>query len=102
MQRDVLRNRELQHEATALPVLGDVAEARVVVAEGVDVRDVRAVEPHAARRDRPQAAERVDQLGLAVAVDAGDADDLAGPHLERDVAHLLDPTVVERLQVPRP
>ena len=98
VQRDVLGDRELEHEAAPLPVLRNVAEARVVVAERVDVREVVAFEAHGARRDRPQAAERVDQLGLAVAVDAGDADDLAGPHLERDVAHLLDPAVVERVQ----
>ena len=92
--------RELEHEAAALPVLGDVPEP------GVE---------HLARRSAcstslpataivpgsrvPQAGDRVDQLGLAVAVDAGDADDLAGAHLERDAAHLLDAAVVEHVQV---
>ncbi len=32
-----------------------------------------------------QAAEHVGELGLAVALDAGDADDLAGVHVERQV-----------------
>ena len=38
------------------------------------------------RRSR-RPGERLDQLRLAVAVDAGDADDLARPHLERHAAH---------------
>ena len=37
-----------------------------------------------------QPGDRVDQLGLPVAVDAGDADDLAAAHVERHAAHLLD------------
>ena len=45
-----------------------------------------------------QPGHRVDQLGLAVPVDAGDPDDLPGAHLERDAAHLLDPAVVEDAQ----
>ena len=35
--------------------------------------------------DGPQADQRLAQLGLAVALNAGDAEDLAGPHLERQV-----------------
>ena len=46
-----------------------------------------------------QAGDRVDQLGLAVAVDAGDADDLARAHVERDAAHRLEPAVVEDVEV---
>ena len=38
-----------------------------------------------AARRRPLAGERVEQFALAVAGDAGDADDLAAAHLERDV-----------------
>ena len=41
-----------------------------------------------------EAGDRLDQLRLSVAVDAGDADDLAGAHLERDAAHLLEPALV--------
>ena len=39
------------------------------------------------RRRFNQSGERFDQLGLAVAFDAGDADDLAGAHLEGNVVH---------------
>ena len=49
-----------------------------------------------------QARDRVDQLALPVAVDAGDADDLARADVERDAAHLLDPAVVDARAGPRP
>ena len=42
----------------------------------------------------PQARDGVDQLGLAVAVDARDAHDLARAHLEREAAHGFEPAVV--------
>ena len=66
----------------------------------LSLRDVLAV--HATPvpdADLAQARHRVDQLGLPVAVDPGDADDLARPDLEREAAHLLDPAVVEHVQV---
>ncbi len=58
------------------------------------VRDVDAAERHSAARRCPEADERLDELALTVAVDAGHADDLAAVHRERHVvedgAHLLD------------
>ncbi len=53
----------------------------------------------ASRSDAAQPRDRVDQLGLPVAVDAGDADDLPTAHLEREPAHLLEPTIVAHVQV---
>ena len=41
-----------------------------------------------------QPRQSVDQLGLSVAVDSRDADDLARTHVERDAAHRLEPAVV--------
>ena len=49
-----------------------------------------------------QAGERPDQLVLAVAGHPGDAEDLAGAHVERDGAHRLVPAVVLHLEVRRP
>ena len=98
MQRDVLGDRELEHEAAPLPVLGDVAEAGVEhprTLVPLTSRPATLTAPLCA----PQARDRVDQLGLAVAVDARDADDLAGAHVERDALHLLDPAVVDHVQV---
>ena len=46
-----------------------------------------------------ETGEGVDQLALPVVVDACDPDDLAGAHLERDPADLLDPAVVDDAKV---
>ena len=62
-------------------------------------RDVLAGHGYPARGHLAQPGHGVDQLGLAVAVDAGDADDLSRPHVEREAAHLLDAAVVEHVQV---
>jgi hypothetical protein len=43
----------------------------------------------------PQSRQRVDQLRLAVAVDARDAHDLAAANLERHSGDLLDAAVIE-------
>ena len=86
VQGDVLRQREVEHEPAPLPVLRDVAEPGVEAVAAALVGDVLVADQDPALRSpcrRP--AMRVDQLGLAVAVDAGDADDLAAAHLERDV-----------------
>ncbi len=57
-------------------------------------RDVDAAERDAAGRRLAEPDERLDQLALAVALDAGDADDLAAVHGERHVVeqrpHVLD------------
>ena len=49
-----------------------------------------------------QADDRLDELVLAVAGDAGDAEDLAGPDLEVDAADGLVAAVVARRAGPRP
>ena len=61
-----------------------------------------------------QPGDRLDELGLAVAVDARDADDLAGAHLQREPAHaraargrrrrleVRRPRAAARRRVPRP
>ena len=95
VQRDVLGERELEHEPAPLPVLGDVPEPRVERARASAPVTSSPPTRDRARSALAQAGERVDQLGLAVAVDARDADDLAGAHLERDAAHALEPAVVD-------
>ena len=53
---------------------------------GVAAADVLAVQPDRAGR-RPQAHQGLAQLGLPVALHAGDAEDLPGPDLEGDPVH---------------
>ena len=49
--------------------------------------------------DVPQARDGLDQLALPVGVDAGQADDLAGPHLQVEAAHGGQAAVVDHVQV---
>ncbi len=77
----------------------DVPEPGVEVAIRVCVRHILSGNRHAAVVRLAQARDRVDQLGLAVAVDACDGDDLAGANVQRHPTHLLDPPVVEDTEV---
>jgi len=94
VQDEVLGERELEHEAAAVPVLRDVADT--VVEEGV-----RALAGELFSRDDDaagfrllEAGDRIDQLRLAVAVDARERDDLTGVHVERHPAHRFEAAVV--------
>src|SRR5207248_616824 len=91
--------RELEHESATLAVLGDVTNADVEHLARRRVLAKAAGDPYGPVVRSTQACDRVDQLRLSVAVDAGDADDLARPHRERDAADLLDPSLVDDLQV---
>src|SRR5713101_4059619 len=61
--------------------------------------DVLAPDPDLTAARTPQAGESVDQLGLAVAVHPGEADDLPGTHVERDSAHGAEAAIVEDAEV---
>ena len=85
----VLPERRLEQHALAVPVLGDEARGRPRGGPACSsaVMSVGAAS-HAARvpdGERPQAHDGVDELGLAVALDAGDADDLALADGQADV-----------------
>ena len=73
---------KLEHQPVALAVLGDVRDAQLddVAAGRRASRDVLADQDRPVPAIVPQAGERLDQLGLAVALHAGDADDLARVH----------------------
>ena len=55
--------------------------------------------PDLAARWATQARQRLDQLGLPVAVDACEADDLAAASFERDSSHHLEATIVRCVQI---
>ena len=95
-ERGVLPFLEGRHEAHAVAVLGHVREAALAQHRRIGPRrrpeigsPWRMTSPDGRVAD---AGEHLEQLRLAVAGDAGDADDLAGAHLEGDVgeaAHAL-------------
>ena len=82
VEREVLRQIEVEDEPVPVPVLGDVPLARVEGAPCAAPGDVLAGDDNPPGGGPPQPRERVDELALAVPVDAGDADDLPGPDVE--------------------
>ena len=102
VQREVLGERELEHEPAALAVLGDVPDARLEHgrARCACVTSVPASDDAAARRACARPGDRLDELGLAVAVDAGDARrSRPRARSKRDAAHRLEPAVVDDVEV---
>src|SRR5215471_18970250 len=98
VEYEVVGDREVSHQAVLGTVLGDIADARVEPAAGRGVTQVGAVKQYRAGRG-PQAHQRLAQLGLAVPLDAGHTQDLAGPHLEGHVAHRLLAALPRHAQV---
>ena len=82
-----------------LAVLRDVADPRVVGLVRVGLGEVQVAERHLARDDLAHPGEGLDELALAVALDAGHADDLAGPHLEGEAVDGGQVAVVLDVQV---
>ena len=69
--------------AVAAPVLGDVADAEIGDLARRRSGDVVVAEHGCAPEvGRPHPGDGLDQLPLTVALDAGDAEDLAGPDRE--------------------
>ena len=87
VQDQVVGHREVADQAVFLPVLRDVADARAQPLPRCRVADVVAVDVHRPGRGRPQADQRLAELGLPVALHAGHAEDLARPDFERDVVN---------------
>ena len=86
LQHQVLLQREVEYQAVLVPVLGDVAHVRAALFDA-GVGDVVPAELDMPVRGLLQPGEAVDELRLAVAVDAGDAEYLARAHVEADAVH---------------
>ena len=86
LEHHVLLECEVEHEAVLVAVFGNVAHVLAAVADG-GVRDVLAAEGDRAGGRLIKARQAVDELGLSVAVDTGDADDLARADREGNIIH---------------
>ena len=82
-------------------VVGDVADAEPGRGRDPAVGDVDAVEQHLAGGDRPLPGDDLAQLLLAVAVDPGDAEDLAAVQLEREIMQRGSAAVVPSVEMRR-
>ena len=80
-------------------VLGDVADAVGQALPGALSADVLSLERHPAGGRRHQPEQGLDQLGLAVPLYAGDAEDLPASHVERDTVDHGVPAVVDHGEV---
>ena len=69
-----------------MAVFGNVAHVLAAVADR-GMRDILAAEGDRAGGRLIKACQTVDKLGLTIAVDTGDADDLARADGERNVVH---------------
>jgi len=93
-QQPVLHQVEVHHQSLFLPVLGNVGDAALDAVPPGALRDVRPLEADGPRLRDAHAGDGLDEFLLAVAVDAGDAEHLAGPDLEGDVGDRLDAALV--------
>src|SRR4029077_9532468 len=84
-ERDVAGDRHLHDEPLLASILGDEADPRVHGTAGRAPAHRAPVEGHAARVEAVDAEDRASDLAAAGADQPGQRDDLAGPHVERDV-----------------
>ena len=82
MEDEILGEGELEHEPAPLAILRDVPQARFEMVVSVRVREIVTFDHDTPRARAAQPRQGIDQLRLAVAVHAGDADDLPGPDME--------------------
>ena len=94
---------ERHDEADAVAILRHMADADETLRARValHVRQQLAVDEDLAGAGRAHASERFEELRLAVACDAGDAEDLAFPQDEGDAVDANDPPVVAHHEVSR-
>ena len=81
-EHQVLHDARRRQDAVAVPVLGDVGDARLQPHGGGPPAERLAVDVHRAAIESAHPGEGLGQLDLAVAGHAGDADDLAAADLE--------------------
>src|SRR5687767_7844007 len=82
-----------------LAILRDVPDPDLEARASSLARDLGAGDLYGSALDLHEPRDRVDQLCLAVPVDAGQPDDLARANLERDPANALDVTIVSDVKV---
>ena len=85
LEDKIFRDRHIADQALQVAVLGDVADAVLDEAVRVEDGDAVTLEPDRAALRGDDAGDELGQLGLAVAVDTRDADDLSGVDAERQI-----------------
>ncbi len=99
VEHGVLGQGEVEDEAVPVAILRDVPDAAAVGLPRRGMRHLAALEHDAPIAGPAHAGERFDELGLAVSVDAGDAQDLALPQGEGHAPHGIEAAVVAHPEV---
>ena len=102
VEHEVVGDAERPDEAVLVAVLGHVGHAQLEDVAGRGVGDVVAGDLDGAAHLGAHADERLDELALAVALHAGDAEDLTGAHLEVEAVDRGDAPVVLARRGPWP
>ena len=100
-EREVVAHRHRQHQALGLAVLGDQRHADRRGAWRRSARRCRTGRPSISTSPRgaaQHAEQRQQQLALALAVEAAEADHLAGAQAQRDVVEPVAPAQVAQLE----
>ena len=95
-QHQVLGDRHRLDQRRLTAVRRHIGEARVDAFGDGSAREFAAIEPDRARGRGPQACKRLHKFELTVAVDAGDAEDLARAHIERQRTHAPTGEAIDR------
>lgn len=85
---------ELEDEAHVMAIFRNMSKAKVTEGCGIGVADRLAVQKDFARSRLADTGDRLQQFGLAVARNTGNADDLAGADIEGDIVDHGDTTAV--------
>ena len=85
LEHHIVLQTIIQHQTMLVAVLRDMAHAVLGTLTDALVGDLLAVQQHLAAVELFQTGQTVDKLGLAVALNARQTDDLTATHLERDV-----------------
>ena len=96
VQHHVLGDGEIADHARFVAILGNMRDAHAVALAHARAGDVPSGESDLAGGHRRQSGDGLDKLGLAIALDAGDADNLAAMNAQIDIGKTGVPGAVEQ------
>ena len=97
VQHEVVGDTVAEYQTVFLAIFRDVGAAGLADAARRGPRVILAVNQHAPGAHRAQARDRLDQLGLPIALHSGEAQHFTGAHVKRQRIHyLLAAIIVER------
>ena len=84
---NIIEQRGGHDQSALLPVLGNMPDTDLIALSDICIGDIVAVQGNGSPLNGPQSGDCFDQFSLAVAVNTGDAYNLAGFHREGEVLY---------------